>query len=162
MSKILQIFLQTAIGIIMGGIFWTLAAFIIVSLLTYKYGAVPMNIFGAGSIDGKFIILPVALGGMIQGFLIGLASGYLGVNSVLKGAVTGVIASIAGAFALLILSNKSLITDNRDLSYKLSTLASDIPGFVFFSILLIIPSVIIGIATVKTFALVRAMLNLND
>lgn len=158
----LQIFLQTIIGIIMGTIFWSLVAFVIVSILTHKLGAVPMNIFGAGSIDGKFVILLGALGGLLQGFLIGLANGYLGVNSVLKGALTGVVVSISAAFVLLILSNKSLILANRDLSYKLSTLASDIPGFVFFSILLVIPSAIIGIATAKTFVLVRAMLNLNN
>ena len=39
---------------------------------------------------------------------------------------------------------------------------SDVPGFVFLAILLAVPSVVIGIATVKASVLVNSSQNLNN
>ena len=122
MSRITQIFLQTTIGIIIGTVLWLVITFVIVSLLSYNSGRFGVDIFGATSTDGKLIILLGSVAGLIQGFLIGLVNGYLGTTSLIKGAITGVMVTIALQFLLLILSNFRLVLGRKDLVYKLESL----------------------------------------
>lgn len=158
----MQSFSQTILSSISGTMSGVVIFGLIFSFIVYALKLVDKSSEWIGVIQNPVLlalIFGVILGG-IFGFLVGLIIGIFKIFELLKGALVSfavaefiiIIFLVAASF----LDFKHLINFNR-LS---ESITNSFFSFLFLSLFLLIPSVIVGIGTVKMNDLIRAMLNL--
>lgn len=160
MSRVLQVFLQTIIGTVVGALFWTPIVLMVIYSESYGNGKVPG--FGGGSMDAKFLVIVGIVLALIHGFIVGLGTGLFGAITLIKGGVAGVV-TIEIVIALFFIYIHSWIEHtNKGWSFNWDWLIGDIASFIVVSIFFFIPSVIIGMLTAKLFFPIKSLVNSNN
>lgn len=155
MSRILQISLQAVLGSIIGAVIWSVFISIIVSLIIYKSGYIKIEMPMSGSLNPKILIITGTIFGLLQGLFIGLTVGIFDTDTLLKGAVIGFIITEISLLLFYTVSNLMVFFSEKDLARALDSI--EIDNFIIFSILLFVPSVLIGMLNVKAYALIRSI-----
>jgi MFS family permease len=160
MSATLRVILASVSGLIIGGLFYSLATGFIIFILdkvdksggwigVFQNPSLLASIFGA-------------VFGSVIGFFIGLLIGIFRITALLKGALMGFI--VTELMVLIVLVAFSLMDFSHSSNFdRLSE--SAISGFFLFLILslcFLIPSVIIGATTVKLNNFTHSTLNLQN
>ena len=157
MTNFLQIFSSTIIGTIVGATIWLIFVALFVSLIIYKFGGIQFGGFVGGSLEPEIPIILGAIIGAIQGFFIGLIIGFFNIDTVLNGGLTSFTTT---EIILLLIYIKTAISG---ISHGIGIIESlGLGNFIFFSILLFIPTVIIGMITAKVYTFAHTMISASN
>lgn len=146
-SKIFEIVVRTIIGLFSGLIVWTILFSIPILLLTYESGTISFEVmFGRTYIDNKYPIILGTIIGLIQGLFIGFFLSFFKIRTLINGALYGILANEVFVLLMAILSIY-LLSINEAISI-FDRLYYNFTTFLTFSVLFVIPAILIGLITV--------------